>query len=223
MKKITTAVLALSLFLLTACGASASGNQPDSAAPATSTTESAPPPANPMNNDPRAISEQTRLIIGTLKLERTGSAVTPEQAARLLPLWKSMQQASQDGNTNQEIIDSLVEQIQEAMNAEQLQAITAMNLTQEDIRAALQEQGIPLTGPQPANGGPNPPQGTPPAGGGPGGNGGPGGPPGGGQAPGAEQMATAQAGRRPFGNGLGATPPGLIEAFIQFLEKRAGS
>jgi hypothetical protein len=86
---------------------------------------------------PDALDVSNQLALGTLQLEETEQAVTPEQAATLLPLW----QALQGGVTVQAEVDAVLKQIEGTMAAEQLEAIVAMQLTQEDLQAWMQEQG----------------------------------------------------------------------------------
>lgn len=85
-----------------------------------------------------ALDAGTQLALGTLELEGTTSAVTPEQARALLPLW----QALQGGVTNQTEVNAVLKQIEGTMTPQQLQAIAEMRLTQEDRRAWMEERGI---------------------------------------------------------------------------------
>jgi hypothetical protein len=212
--------------VLTACGAASSGTQP-----AASTQQE------------RSLPIQEQILIGTFKLDGTAQAVTAQQAAKLIPLWQVYKDLSGSDTAAQEEIDGLVQQIQDTMTPEQMKAISDMHLTRQDIFTAMQEQGINFDGPGGQNISPEqiatlqarrnsgggdfaPPDGGFP-GGGPGGGGG-GGFPGG--EPGSQnftpqQIATAQARRANGGGGGGFNriPSGLIDAMIQFLEKRAGS
>jgi hypothetical protein len=117
---------------------------------------------------PDALPVNSQLALGMLQLEGTEHAVTPEQAKTLLPLW----QALQGGVTAQVEINAVMKQIEGTMIPEQLQAIAAMQLTQENLQAWMEEQGLQMTG-------------------GPGWEGG-------GQGPSPEALATRQAG---FGGG----------------------
>ncbi len=96
-----------------------------------------------------ALSVSNQLMLGTLLLEEMEHAVTQEQAKTLLPLWQALQGG---GVTIQAEIDAVLKQIEEAMTQEQLQAIAAMQLTQEDLRAWMEEQG--MESPRPGAGGP---------------------------------------------------------------------
>ncbi len=93
----------------------------------------------------------SRLTLGTFKLEDSDNAVTPEQAAKLLPLWKLIQGGTlkSDAETN-----AVVKQIEGQMTEAQLTAIDALGLTMEDMRAWMQTQGIamPAPGGAPGNG-----------------------------------------------------------------------
>ncbi len=85
-----------------------------------------------------ALAASSQLTLGTINLEGTENAVTPEQAAALLPLW----QALQGGVTARAEVSAVLKQIEGAMAQEQLAAIAAMQLAQEDLRAWMQEQGL---------------------------------------------------------------------------------
>lgn len=85
-----------------------------------------------------ALDASAQLALGTLKLEETESVVTPEQAKTLLPLW----QALRGGVTAQAEMNAVLAQIERTMTQEQLQAIAEMRLTQDDLRAWMEEHGI---------------------------------------------------------------------------------
>lgn len=96
-----------------------------------------------------ALDVRNQLMLGTIQLEGTDNAVTPEQATALLPLW----QALQGGVTVQAEVQAVLKQIEGTMIQEQLEAITVMQLTQEDLRAWMQEQGLGRDGGFPGAGG----------------------------------------------------------------------
>jgi hypothetical protein len=98
-----------------------------------------------------ALSAANQLMLGTLLLEDTEYAVTPEQASDLLPLWQALQGG---GVTIQTEINAVLKQIEGKMTQEQLQAIAAMQLTQDDLRAWMEEQGMSGGAPGPGEGGP---------------------------------------------------------------------
>ncbi len=84
----------------------------------------------------------SQLAVGTLKLEDTELAVTPEQAAELLPLWQAYQSLSASDTAATVEIEALVAQIQETMTAEQTQSIEAMQLTNQQMMELMQTLGI---------------------------------------------------------------------------------
>ncbi len=167
-------------------------------------------------NYDNALPIQLQLSVGTFKLEGSDLAVDAAQAAELLPLWQVLNGMNENGTAAQEEVDALVNQIVETMTAEQINAISAMQLTREDMSAVVQEYGLMdnLTG------GMTPPEGFTPgmgrnsgvpglSGGGPGADSG--------MSP--EQIATAQAERQASGEAgnmmnsriAGVLADGLIE------------
>lgn len=226
MKKITFTILTVFMLALTACGAASSGTQQ-----AASTQQDGTLPI------------QEQVLIGTFKLEGTAQAVTSQQAAQLIPLWQVYKDLSGSDSAAQEEIDGLVKQIQGIYTPDQMKSITDMHLTRQDMFTVLQEQGINFGGPGGQNRSPEqiatlqasrgsgnnfrPPDGGFQGGGFPGGGtdfagGGPNG-----QNFSPEQIATAQARRANGGAGGGfgfnRIPDGLIDAMVQFLQKKAGS
>jgi len=130
----TITALALTAILFVGCGASeatpAPAEEDDSAAAYTSQVLDV--------SYPDAPDARSQLMLGTIHLEETGNAITPEQAQALLPLW----QALQGGVTAQQEVAAVLKQIEGTMTSEQLEAIAAMQLTQEDLRTWMQEQGV---------------------------------------------------------------------------------
>jgi hypothetical protein len=84
-----------------------------------------------------ALAASGQLAFGTLRLAETEQAVTAEQAKKLLPLW----QALRGGVTADAEVNAVLRQIEGAMTSDQLEAIAAMQLTQEDLGNWMQEQG----------------------------------------------------------------------------------
>jgi len=215
--KIILPLLLISVFILSACGSAASNS--------TSTAQG--------NATAQELPLATKLAIGTLKLEGSESAVTADQAKDLLPLWQVYSSLIASDTAAQEEKDALAQQIQEAMTADQTKAIEALNLTQRDVFASMQELGI---APQFGANGTTPQNGNTTRGNGQGQGGNfppgefPGGPGGGGFGGNGtqlnpEQIATAQARRQANGNGNGGfnsnrllTP--LIGAVIKLLESK---
>jgi hypothetical protein len=217
--KFVLPLLLISILILSACGSRA-GNS-------TSTAQS--------NSNTQGLPLPEKLAIGTLKLEGTASAITSAQASDLLPLWQVYSSLIASDTAAQEEKDALVQQIQETMTKEQVQAIENMNLTQRDVFASMQQLGI---APQFGANGTTQQNGNTTRGNGQGGNftprefpgGGPGGFGGNGFGGGngaqltPQQIATAQARRQANGNGSGGfnsrllTP--LIGAVIKLLESK---
>ena len=89
-----------------------------------------------------ALSIRSQLVLGTLKLEETDLAVTPEQAAALAPLWQVSRSLTRSGIGATEEVDAALGQIQDAMTAEQLEAIAELKLTRADNQAMAQALGL---------------------------------------------------------------------------------
>jgi len=87
---------------------------------------------------PGALPVNSQLALGTIRLEETENAVTSKQAKALLPLW----QALRGGVTARAEVNAVLKQIEGTMTAEQLETIATMQLTQEDLRAWMEEQGL---------------------------------------------------------------------------------
>ena len=123
MKRIALSILMIFSIALTACGSSSTGT------PANSTTSNELP-------------IETQLALGTLNLAGTEQDVTTDQAEELIILWKVYQDVSQSDTAAQEEVDALIDQIQETMTSEQMQAITEMSLTQQDVLTAMQSADV---------------------------------------------------------------------------------
>jgi hypothetical protein len=125
MKKIIL-VFTLLTFLLTlvACGG-------------TSKTADTPSTSN-------SLSAQEEILIGTFKLEDTDLAVDPDQATQLIPLWQTLQSLTSSGTAATEEINAVIAQIKGDMTSQQIQAITAMKLTQQDLTSIMNEKGLTI-------------------------------------------------------------------------------
>jgi hypothetical protein len=89
------------------------------------------------------------LALGTLKLEGTANAVTAEQAKALLPLWQAIVALSGTSTTAEAELTAVQNQIVEALQPAQLQAIGALQLTTADLNAFYAEKGIVMPTPVP--------------------------------------------------------------------------
>ena len=168
---------------------------------------------------------ETQLVVGTLDLNGTEQDVTAEQAQELIVLWQVYNEISQSDTAAQEEVDGLIDQIQESMTTEQIQAITNMQLTQQDVYTA--EQGLEIASSSSSSSG-NTSNATPPSGdmtdsmpldgdspvdgGMPADFGGTG------QAIGDGQATNVQA--EPNLTGSDEVPSALVEALIQSLEQK---
>ena len=182
-----------------------------------------------LNEDyPDALPIQTQLTLGTLKLEDTDLAVDSEQAAELLTLWQAIRSLSSSDITAEGEIEAIVNQILETMSPEQLEAIAAMEITQERIFELTQELGIARGEDGTTEGGL---RGSAPDGIVPGSGGGPGGGLGGGRFSEGEgtldldpeQIATLQAERAEKQSSGDRFSMFLINPLIQMLEERSQS
>ncbi len=187
---------------------------------------------------PGAVSAN-ELALGTLLLEDTELAVTPEQAAKLAPLWQMLNALYGSTNAAQDEIDAVVRQLRLTMTEEQLEAIRSRNGSPPDMAAVMESLGIDMQRPEIAGtpgarqgfGGPGgqPPQGF-------GGGMGPGGGEfpaaggfDGGQPPFAEfDMAEVRATRQASGEAEGGFMMGransvVIEKLVEILQTRAAA
>lgn len=130
-KTIMTLTLLTAMLILSACGGTAS----EAGAPGTNDetqTFSMPP--------------EMELIIGTFNLDETDQAIDVEQAAELLPLWKALRSLSESETAATAEVEAIISQIQGMMNTEQMNTITAMELTTEDFRELSAALGIETFG-----------------------------------------------------------------------------
>jgi hypothetical protein len=202
--------------LLSACGSATTNNNFGGQGQGNGTAQTMPLPE--------------KLALGTLKLEGTSNAVTAKQAADLLPLWQVYSSLITSDTAAQEEKDALATQIQETMTSDQVKAIDALNMTQRDVFASMQQLGITTSSQVNANSTPQPNGGGFPGGGqffsGGDGNFTGGGNRNSGGGNGAQltpqQIATIQARRAANGGGFNnnqfLTP--LVQAVIKLLESK---
>jgi hypothetical protein len=112
-------------------------------APPEATTE---PTANPTEIEPpslaglhtsysNSLDTGSQLALGTMLLEEMANTVTPQQAAGLLPLWQDVQGKILQGDVE---VSAVVVQVAGEMTPDQIRAIAAMQLTQDDLLAWVQ-------------------------------------------------------------------------------------
>ena len=170
------------------------------------------------------------LALGIFELEKTDYPISREQAGELMPLWKAARSLSESETSAAAELEAVMTQIQGTMSAEQVQAITDMQLTFQDMSEIAQELGLEIGsgGGQFGNMSPEmqatvqaaresgqrpggmPPSGMAPSGGFGGGSG-----PGAELDPAARETAMAERGGAPGAN-LGLNPA-LLDAVIEFL------
>ncbi len=217
------ALIVILVMVLVACGAKSSTTTLQSGS-SNGAAANGTPVARNLTTQPLPLAES--LVVGTFKLEGTANAITPTQAAALVPLWQAYAQLTSSNTAAQAEIDAVVSQIQSTMTPQQVQAITAMKLTRQDLTNTMSTLG--LSSGFGGNGTTTPR--APGAGGGGGGGFFPGGGGGGGFAGGgaggaggatrATPNATALALRAQFANRI-STP--LMNAFVSYLQKTAGA
>jgi len=194
-------VIVLIAFALTACGA---------AAPASTSAST------------KSSSDEATLLVGIFRLESTDQAVTAQQASELLPLWEVLKSMAASDTSAQEEVDAAIRQIKENLTPAQLQAINALNLTQQDITAFEQSlsagTAIQSTSQSTSTGKSNSGAGGPPDGG-----------PGGGDSLGGVVMGMGQtqsssSGTKPAQTSSRASikvSSSMLEAVISLMQKRA--
>jgi hypothetical protein len=223
------AVITVLAIVLVACGAKSAPTAQASDNGTNGSGFSGTPGAN--QTRPLPLAEQ--LVIGTFKLEGTSNAVDAKTAASLIPLWQAYAQLTSSNTAAQAEVDAVIQQIQDTMTPQQVQAITAMKLTRQDMLTEMSSLGLTNGFARGANGTPGF-NGTPraggfagggfPSGGGDGGFQGGGGFPGGGGANSGTTRPTAnptqQALRAQFANRI---PSNLMNALITLLQKKSQS
>ena len=135
-RQIIPILLIVLALVLGACGASPDANPGESGAPAGAPLLSA--------GYEDAAPVLTQLVIGTIKLEGTDTAVDAAMAAELLPLWKAAQSLSKSDATAPQEMEALLKQIQETMSPDQIEVIAAMQIAEDDVRLTMQEYGASL-------------------------------------------------------------------------------
>jgi hypothetical protein len=135
MKKVSLLITLITiLFVLSACG-SGSGS--------TNTTSTDSASTNSFRNSTsgnRPLNPESKLALGTIKLEGTRQAVDPKMAANLLPLWQLLFQLNSSSSSAPQEVAAVVDQIQTTMTPEQIKTINSMQMTQADIFTVFQQQ-----------------------------------------------------------------------------------
>jgi hypothetical protein len=178
-----------------------------------------------------ALPPASQLVLGTLMLEDTEYIVDSTLASYLTPYWKLYKSLLESDTTAQEELDALIKEVQELMDADQVNYIASLELTQEDLMKYMNESGIMENmRPEGSEDGegqgfarPEMPDGIGPGGGQGRGQGGQGGM----EGLDPETQATMQAEREANGGtgGMGANRMmlPLLDSLIELLEDKAGS
>ena len=91
-----------------------------------------------------ALPVRNQLALGTMELNQTALAVTPEQAQTLIPLWQALRGTQQSGGEASAEVNALLTQIESTLTPEQLKAIADMQLTFEDMQTWASANGIQI-------------------------------------------------------------------------------
>ena len=160
---IAVGILVIMVVALAGCGAAAAPAQTTGSAPAAASAGNSTPAAAsadytsaalPASYD-NAAPASTQLALGILRLEGTPQAVTQAQAKSMLPLWQAFQGNALQNETEQ---NAVLRQIEGALSADQVKAIAAMHLTNDDMRTWMDEHG--MQGALPGSGTPGAPGGA---------------------------------------------------------------
>ena len=142
------AVLIVTALALAGCGRNNDSNDQDELEVGTTTIlESEDGTASPRTDSALdtsfegALPPTTQLMLGILRLEDTGDAVTAAQAAALLPLWQALQSGTIQ---NQAERAAILSQIEGTLSDRQIDAIDAMQLTAADLNEWAEANGIEL-------------------------------------------------------------------------------
>jgi hypothetical protein len=147
MKKTTIFLMSLILVLiLVACGSTVENAGTDAVDTGETAveTEAGTTVSLTEDYDEDALPVRNQLLVGTLKLEGTDLAVTPDQAAELLVFWQASNALSRSGTGAAEEIAAVIDQIEGTMTPEQITAIANMKLTREAIQTMSQEMGLSM-------------------------------------------------------------------------------
>jgi hypothetical protein len=87
-------------------------------------------------------SQWTQLAVGTLMLDQTNYPVDAAQAAELLPLWKGARSLNNSETSAAAEVAGLLKQIQTTLTSDQFKAIQALDLSPQNLPAAVQQLGI---------------------------------------------------------------------------------
>jgi hypothetical protein len=137
---------------LSACGTDSPAPVSPSNGADTTSEQSAPPvvvPSNEQYTSPNldttyenALSTRLQLALGPLMLDGTSDAITPTQAAELLPLWQALQSLTASGTSATAETNAVLAQIEATLTPAQISAIREMRLTQPEMQTWMAANGI---------------------------------------------------------------------------------
>jgi hypothetical protein len=140
---------------LSACGTDAPAPlAPSNGADTTSEQDAAPVVVVPSNEQyaspnlatdyEEALPVRLQLTLGTLMLEGTPEAITPEQAAQLLPLYQALQALTTSETSATAETNAVLAQIEATLTQAQLGAIRTMRLTSPQMQEWATQNGVSL-------------------------------------------------------------------------------
>ena len=88
---------------------------------------------------------ETKLMIGSVKLDETDHVIDAEQASNLIPLWKALRSLASSDTTAEAEVNAVINQIQDTMTTDQLALIDEMELTMGDMGSVFGILGIENT------------------------------------------------------------------------------
>ncbi|MDO9088306.1 MAG: hypothetical protein Q7U53_19025 [Anaerolineaceae bacterium] len=89
------------------------------------------------NQEMVQLGTQTRLILGSMALLNNDQLVSPEQAEKLIPLWKVLKNLLASDTAASAEIEALLTQIQSELSPEQLERVNDFNLSPQDYQEIL--------------------------------------------------------------------------------------
>ncbi len=132
-KKLSIPFIVLTILILTACSAKAASITADMQT------------VTNVNSPGGELSDEELLILGILKLKETDQEVDAAQATELLAYWQLYNSMVNSDTAAQEEMDAIINTIKNTLTDEQMQAIDAMDLSQQDVMRVMQELGLGFT------------------------------------------------------------------------------
>lgn len=118
---------------------------------ACSTAAATGPTTQAVNGTPNAgagsaLSTEMQLAVGTLLLDEAGQPISAETAGELLHLWKAVRNLGSSSTITTQEYQALFDQIKETLTSEQMDAITGMELTRDDLMSLSEKLGFSMMG-----------------------------------------------------------------------------